>query len=857
MFKKMNIGTRLSGLIGLALTVALILGVLGVFGLSQAQSGFRTVYEDRMKPVRDIAIINENMTFNRLQLLNALSSVSENSMNAKIAANSAKEISQNIETSEQLWQTYMATYLTPEEKVLAAQSEQSRGKYFKEALLPAIQALKANDLKTVTQLVALAETLHKQADEDVEKLITLQFDVAEQEYSAGEARFENIRLMTFGLLAGAVGVLLWLGILITRSITRPLHQAIEVFGRISNGEYASAITVSGEDEVSKVLLSLDKMQSKLGEDILATKRLLNENTRIRNALDSTSMGMIITDNDCNIIYTNRSVTDTLSAAEANIQKELPAFKVSQLLGANMDVFSKKPGQKQILPSLTSPLHTNWVLGGHTFSLTATPVFDADGIRLGTALEWNDITEQLQLQAQEKHLANENMRVKIALDKASTNVMMADNDANIIYVNESIIGMLSEAEADLRKVLTNFKANTLVGSNIDQFHKNPAHQRSIVATLKSTFKTQITVGSRTFSLTANPVMNSQGERLGTVVEWLDRTAEVAIENEVAEMVKAASEGLLSKRINLAGKSGFLLNLSESMNNMVGSVENVINETVSGLSRMSSGDLREPIRGEYEGSYKQIKDSCNDTMTRLGEIITEVMSSTEQLSNAAEQISTTSQSLSQATTEQASSVDVTSASIEQMAASINQNAENAKITDGMATKAAKEAIEGGEAVKQTVGAMKDIASKIGIIDDIAYQTNMLALNAAIEAARAGDHGKGFAVVAAEVRKLAERSQVAAQEISALAESSVKTAELAGTLIDSIVPDIGRTSDLVQEISAASLEQSTGANQINTAMNQMSQITQQNASASEELAATAEEMTSQAEQLQDLMGFFNINT
>jgi len=175
--------------------------------------------------------------------------------------------------------------------------------------------------------------------------------------------------------------------------------------------------------------------------------------------------------------------------------------------------------------------------------------------------------------------------------------------------------------------------------------------------------------------------------------------------------------------------------------------------------------------------------------------------------------------------------------------------------MATKAAKEAIEGGEAVQQTVEAMKEIASRIGIIDDIAYQTNMLALNAAIEAARAGDHGKGFAVVAAEVRKLAERSQVAAQEIGNLAVGSVKAAERAGELINTIVPGIGKTSDLVQEISAASIEQSSGTNQINTAMNQMNQITQQNASASEELAATAEEMTSQAEQLRELMSFFNI--
>lgn len=199
--------------------------------------------------------------------------------------------------------------------------------------------------------------------------------------------------------------------------------------------------------------------------------------------------------------------------------------------------------------------------------------------------------------------------------------------------------------------------------------------------------------------------------------------------------------------------------------------------------------------------------------------------------------------------------TSASIEEMAASINQNAENAKITEGMASKSSNEAVEGEAAVKHTEEAMKQIASKIGIIDDIAYQTNMLALNAAIEAARAGEQGKGFAVVAAEVRKLAERSQIAAQEIGELAENSVKTAESAGQLLNAILPSIARTSDLVQEIAAASQEQSSGATQINIAISQMSQITQQNASASEQLAATAEEMNAQSEKPHHLMSFFKI--
>ncbi|VTU25244.1 Ribose and galactose chemoreceptor protein [Variovorax sp. SRS16] len=274
-----------------------------------------------------------------------------------------------------------------------------------------------------------------------------------------------------------------------------------------------------------------------------------------------------------------------------------------------------------------------------------------------------------------------------------------------------------------------------------------------------------------------------------------------------------------------------------------------------NRLAEGDLTVQVESTSRDETGQLLQAMQNTVAKLSRVVTEVNSGAEALAGASEEVSATAQSLSQASSEQAAGVEETSASMEQMTASISQNTENAKVTDGMATQAAGEAGEGGEAVKATVLAMKQIAQKIGIIDDIAYQTNLLALNAAIEAARAGEHGKGFAVVAAEVRKLAERSQVAAQEIGTVASSSVELAEKAGRLLDQIVPNIKKTSDLVQEITAASEEQSSGVGQINSAVTQLSQTTQQNASSSEELAATAEEMSSQAEQLQQTMSFFKL--
>jgi methyl-accepting chemotaxis protein len=324
-----------------------------------------------------------------------------------------------------------------------------------------------------------------------------------------------------------------------------------------------------------------------------------------------------------------------------------------------------------------------------------------------------------------------------------------------------------------------------------------------------------------------------------------TAPIRIAVQVAETL---AEGDVDVRIESPSKDevGLLL---IAMQKMVRSIHRMVGAAVA----IAQGDLSTPIAPQSERDA--LGNALANMTAKLTQTISEVRNGAASLSAASAQVSATSQSLAQGTSEQAASVEETTASLEQMNASIGQNAENSRHLAQIATDGARGASESAQSVARTVDAMKEIAEKISIVDEIAYQTNLLALNAAIEAARAGEHGRGFAVVASEVRKLAERSQASAKEIGTLAGSSVKVAERSGQLLGELVPNVQKAADIIQEVSAASTEQSQGVGQVNRAMSQVDQVTQRNASAAEELSSTAEELAAQAESLQQLMAFFRV--
>jgi len=428
--------------------------------------------------------------------------------------------------------------------------------------------------------------------------------------------------------------------------------------------------------------------------------------------------------------------------------------------------------------------------------------------------------------QERDSAAVNVRLKQALDSVTANVMVADANLDIIYTNPAVDAMLRTAESDLRKELPHFSASAVRGSNIDVFHKTPSHQRNMLAALRTTYRTQIAVGGRTFGLVATPIFGQGDERIGTVVEWSDRTQEIAVEKELQSMLADVVAGNVGRRLSMDGKTGFFGMLGKGVN--------------------------------------QFADN-------MAELIVRVKSTAGEVLRGAEEISSGNANLSSRTEQQSSSLEETASSMEEMTSTVKQNADNAGQANQLATAARDQAEKGGAVTARAVKAMTDInesskkiADIIGVIDEIAFQTNLLALNAAVEAARAGEQGRGFAVVATEVRSLAGRSATAAKEIKDLIQDSVKKVEdgsvlvaQSGQTLEQIVSSVKKVSDIIAEIAAASREQSSGIEQVNRAVMQMDEMTQQNAALVQEATASSQAMADHARQLNEILSGYQVDT
>ena len=477
--------------------------------------------------------------------------------------------------------------------------------------------------------------------------------------------------------------------------------------------------------------------------------------------------------------------------------------------------------------------------------------------------------QLQARCAHEHAgAAADATLRLALEVSHTAMMIADASHVIRYVNPAVVRLLRNQQANLREAFPDFDADTLVGSSIHRFHANPDRIRAILDTLQATHHGRVRIGPVHFAQVVSPMFDAAGARVGFAVEWHDRTQELVLETAVAEIVDAATRGDLNRRLpRAASGAAFMDGLTTGINQLLEQVGSTVGDLRRVLSALAEGDLGQRMQGDYEGSFAAMQRDANATAVQLGNMVERIRRSADAIALGAEEIASGNHDLSTRTERQAAHLEETASSMEELTATVRQNAEHARNASTLARGAQEVADRGSAVVGRVVstmdsihGASKRIGEITGVIDGIAFQTNILALNAAVEAARAGDQGRGFAVVASEVRSLAQRSAEAAREIRQLIDASVsevadgaRLAQDAGRTMQEIVGSVAGVSGIMASIAAASQEQAAGIDQINQTVVQMDEATQQNAALVEEASAAARELEQQAAGLTEAVAAF----
>jgi methyl-accepting chemotaxis protein len=800
-FKDMKIGTRLGLAFGLVLIITILSALMTLHQVAGIQENLHDIVNDNNVKIR----LNNDMADTTHIIARVMRSV----VLLKDKALKEHERDKILKARADYDKAWAAL-----EKMPAG----DEGKAFRRKIFEAHGAAAGLNNQVIALGMAdkeaeATELLLKEAGPATQRLqdaigenIALQQANTEHDSIQAEADYQTTRNLLIGANTLLVLVAALAGWLVTRSIVGPLQVAVRAADDVALGKLDGTLPEASQDETGQLLQAFARMQRVLAQFQAAQTEMARQH----------QAGMI---------------DFVMPAAQLPGEYAAMARSTNELVQAHI-----------ALNAQVIDLALAYSEGKLDLAMQRLPGQKA---RISEAM---DKVQAIMQQA--AAAATFNLRIRNSLDSLPANVTVSNAEALLVHATPP-------AKALLKLIAgPSFDADAFYGSKLSTLFTQGDAAAQFDRAVKTGATVDMEIAGRKLRLQARPVLDAAGQPIGRVTQWLDRTDEIAAEHEVASIVAAAGAGDFSQRLRMEGKSGFLEVISVGMNELIATSEQGLGDVAEVMTAFAEGDLTRRIERDHQGLFAKVKDSVNATANNLTRVISEVRAASDALLGAADQVSATAQSLSQAASEQAASVEETSGQIDAMSASISQNSDNAKVTDGMATKANTEATEGGSAVGETVQAMKQIASKISIVDDIAYQTNLLALNAAIEAARAGEHGKGFAVVAAEVRKLAERSQLAAKEIGDLASSSVATAERAGKLLDEIVPSIQKTSELVQEIAAASTEQSESVVQIGGAMGQLTKATQQNASASEELAATSEELSGQAQQLQDSIAFFRVS-
>jgi methyl-accepting chemotaxis protein len=853
---------KLKLLKSLRMSVQLYILVAAMLAMFTAQSLYMMNHVRQTEKTLKFTIDNRLKTSQFLQdissaLIVSLETAHRVARGAMDADAAADLLEPELATARENWDNYFLSTKIPEEEALAGDTTEVLDAAFTQADR-LVSKLKSGDSGLDAWVLETLAPAVDAAQGNVGQLIALQATAADIDQKNNQ---DATRQALFNsLLVGGSAALLALALafLIIRGALRKLGAdpgvAAGIASRIAEGDYQFEMK-SGEPENS-LLAALRRMKDSLLHAKLDYEGQINAISKVQGVVELSPEGTILHANENFLKLLGYSLEEVKGKHHSMfldaIERENAGYKT---FWGRMARGEFAAGQYR---RATKDGREVWV------QATYNPILDSSGKPFKVVMYATDITEQ-------RTAAQLNAAFKGALGTLGTNVMVANNDFDVIYVNENMRQLMLTAQQDFRRDLPGFDAGKLIGQSLDAFQPNAAQYRRVLEDLTGTHVSEIRLGGRTMRLVANPMKDEGGRRLGTVIEWFDRTQELATETELQDVIGAVTDGDLSRRISLADKTGFFETLSKGINDLVENVAVVVDEVQQLVSAANGGDLTRRVQVEGRaGLLVKIGTGINQLTDNMASVVAQVKQAAAEVSRGADEISQGNTNLSQRTEEQASSLEETASSMEQMTSTVKQNADNAGQANQLAVAARDQAEKGGAVVAKAVKAMseineasKKIADIIGVIDEIAFQTNLLALNAAVEAARAGEQGRGFAVVASEVRNLAGRSATAAKEIKALIQDSVKKVDegsslvtQSGSTLDQIVAAVKKVTDIVAEIAAASHEQSAGIDQVSKAVMQLDELTQQNAALVEQASAASQAMAEQARHLNERMSGYRVD-